>query len=167
MDSDNTAGAAGESPDGAGDLFTARIHGLVDMQGEVRAQVSEWAERQEARTEDRTARLAVESVRSVLLLKIAELTEPEEQSEHNARDAREARESEAAREEREADEPCEASGEDAARDAHDVGHARGAHDSGHVRGAQDEAPSPMPPERESLRNAWGAGSTWQALSSFY
>ena len=68
----------GEGSGSADDRFAARIEGLVDLQREVGAQAAEWAQRQEPGTEDRTARLAVESVRTVLLLKIAELTEREE-----------------------------------------------------------------------------------------
>ena len=78
MWSDGTPGAAGESAGGAGDLFTARIHGLVDLQREIGDQAAEWAERREPRAGEYTARLAVESMRSLLLLKAAELTERDE-----------------------------------------------------------------------------------------
>ena len=78
MWSDSIPGAAGESAGGAGDLFTARIHGLVDLQIEVGDQAAEWAERREPRAGDYTARLVVESMRSLLLLKTAELTERDE-----------------------------------------------------------------------------------------
>ncbi len=78
MWSDSTLGAAGESGGGAGDRFTARIHGLVDLQIEVGDQAAEWAERRDPRAEDYTARLVVESMRSLLLLKAAELTERDE-----------------------------------------------------------------------------------------
>ena len=75
MWTDSTLGAAGESAGGAGDLFAARIQGLIDLQREVGDQAAEWAERRGPRAGDHTARLAVESVRSLLLLKVAELTE--------------------------------------------------------------------------------------------
>ena len=78
MWSDSIPGATGENSGGAGDLFTARIHGLVDLQIEVGEQAAEWAERREPRAEDYTARLVVESMRSLLLLKTAELTERDE-----------------------------------------------------------------------------------------
>ena len=78
MWTDSTPGAAGESAGGADDRFTARIHGLVDLQIEVGDQAAEWAERREPRAEDYTARLVVESMRSLLLLKTAELTERDE-----------------------------------------------------------------------------------------
>ena len=78
MWTDSIPGAAGESAGGAGDLFTARIHGLVDLQIEVGDQAAEWAERREPRAEEYTARLVVESMRSLLLLKAAELTERDE-----------------------------------------------------------------------------------------
>ena len=78
MWSDSTPGAAGESAGGAGDLFTARIHGLVDLQIEIGDQAAEWAERREPRAGDYSARLVVESMRSLLLLKAAELTERDE-----------------------------------------------------------------------------------------
>ena len=78
MWSDSTPGAAGESAVGADDRFTARIHGLVDLQREIGDQAAEWAERREPRAEEYTARLVVESMRSLLLLKIGELTEREE-----------------------------------------------------------------------------------------
>ena len=78
MWSDSTPGAAGESAGGADDRFTARIHGLIDLQVEVGDQAAEWAERREPRAGEHTARLVVESMRSLLLLKISELTEREE-----------------------------------------------------------------------------------------
>ncbi len=78
MWSDSTPGAAGESAGGGGDRFTARIHGLIDLQVEVGEQAAEWAERREPRAEEYTARLVVESMRSLLLLKISELTERDE-----------------------------------------------------------------------------------------
>ena len=78
MWTDSTPGAAGESAGGADDRFTARIHGLIDLQREVGDQAAEWAERRGPRAGDHTARLAVESLRSLLLLKVAELTEREE-----------------------------------------------------------------------------------------
>ncbi len=78
MWSDSTPGAAGESAGGAGDLFTARIHGLVDLQREIGDQAAEWAERREPRAGEYTALLVVESMRSLLLLKISELTAREE-----------------------------------------------------------------------------------------
>ena len=78
MWSDSIPGAAGESSGGAGDRFTARIHGLVDLQREIGDQAAEWAERREPRAGEYTARLVVESMRSLLLLKAAELTERDE-----------------------------------------------------------------------------------------
>ena len=78
MWSDSTPGAASESAGGADDRFTARIHGLIDLQREVGDQAAEWAERREPRAEEYTARLVVESMRSLLLLKISELTAREE-----------------------------------------------------------------------------------------
>ncbi len=78
MWSDSIPGAAGEGAGGAGDLFTARIHGLVDLQREIGDQAAEWAERREPRAEEYTARLVVESMRSLLLLKTAKLTERDE-----------------------------------------------------------------------------------------
>ena len=78
MWTDSILGAAGESAGGAGDRFTARIDGLVDLQREIGDQAAEWAERREPRAEEYTARLVVESMRSLLLLKTAELTERDE-----------------------------------------------------------------------------------------
>ena len=78
MWSDSTPGAAGESAGGADDRFTARIHGLIDLQREIGDQAAEWEERREPRAGEYTARLVVESMRSLLLLKISELTEREE-----------------------------------------------------------------------------------------
>ena len=78
MWSDSTPVAAGESAGGADDRFTARIHGLVDLQREIGDQAAEWAERREPRAEEYTACLVVESMRSLLLLKTAELTERDE-----------------------------------------------------------------------------------------
>ena len=78
MWTDSMPGAAGESAGGADDLFTARIHGLIDLQREIGDQAAEWAERREPRAGDYTARLVVESMRSLLLLKAAELTERDE-----------------------------------------------------------------------------------------
>ena len=77
MWSDSIPGAAGESAGGGDDRFTARIHGLIDLQWEIGDQAAEWAERREPRAEEYTARLVVESMRSLLLLKISELTERE------------------------------------------------------------------------------------------
>ena len=78
MWTDSIPGAAGESAGGAGDRFTARIHGLVDLQREVGDQAAEWVERRELHAEEHTARLVVESMRSLLLLTTAELTERDE-----------------------------------------------------------------------------------------
>ena len=78
MWSDSIPGAAGESSGGAGDLFSARIHGLVDLQREIGDQAAEWAAGRDPRAEEYTARLVVESMRSLLLLKAAELTERDE-----------------------------------------------------------------------------------------
>ena len=78
MWTDSTLGAAGESSSLAGDPFSARIHGLIDLQREVGDQAAEWAERRDPRAGDYTARLVVESMRSLLLLKAAELTERDE-----------------------------------------------------------------------------------------
>ena len=67
-----------ESPESADDLFTAHIHGLVDLRREVGAQAAEWAEGQEPGAENHTARLAVEGVRALLVRQIAALAAREE-----------------------------------------------------------------------------------------
>ena len=68
----------GESPESADDLFTAHIHGLVDLQRAVCARAAEWAERHEPGAENHSARLAVEGVRALLVRQIAALAAREE-----------------------------------------------------------------------------------------
>ena len=68
----------GEGPESADDLFTAHIHGLVDLQREVGAQAAEWAERQEPGAENHTARFVVESLRALLVRQMAALAAREE-----------------------------------------------------------------------------------------
>ena len=68
----------GESPESADDLFTAHIHGLVDLRREVEAQAAEWAEGQEPGAENHTARFVVESLRALLVRQMSALAAREE-----------------------------------------------------------------------------------------